>query len=82
MQDNYTTKYFNPKTLLGKFFQTKLRKGLWVVYDALWKVRFTVLHDPNNISSLSNIELKKYILPYILQMPKVQSWHLQSTSPP
>ena len=82
MQDKYTTQYFDPKTLSGKFFQTKLRKGLWIVYDTMWKVRFTVLHDPNNISSLSNIKLNKCIIPYILQMPKVQSWCLQSTSPP
>ena len=82
MQDKYTTKYFDPKTLSGDFFQTKLRKGLWMIYDALWKVRFSVLRDPNYTSSLSNIELNKFILPYILQIPKVQSWRLRSTSPP
>ena len=81
MQDKYTTKYFNPKTPLGDFFRTKLRNGMWIVYDALWKVRLTVLHDPNGISSLSNIELNKCILPYILQIPKVQYWCPGSTFP-
>lgn len=32
MQDKYTIKYVDPKTLPCDFFWTNLRKGLWIVY--------------------------------------------------
>ena len=31
--------------------------SLWTIYDKIWKVRNTMLHDPNDTESLGNVEL-------------------------
>ena len=70
-----------PQNPLRGLLSDQARKG------AVGGIRCTVeskVHNnlyPNDISSLSNIELNKCILPYILQIPKVQYWRPGSTFP-
>ena len=37
---------------------------LWTTYDSLWKARCDMLHDPDDVHSLSNIELNNRIRPF------------------
>jgi hypothetical protein len=38
-------------------FRDTLITSLWIIYDKIWKVRNTMLHDPNDVEALGNVEL-------------------------
>ena len=59
MQDHYDKFHSSNCTHSRERFQTTLIAGLWKTYDSLWKLRSALLHDPRDLSSLSNIELNK-----------------------
>ena len=64
MQDHYDKFLSKNCTHSRERFQTKLIAGLSKTYDSLWKLRSALLHDPRDLSSLSNIELNKRIHRY------------------
>jgi hypothetical protein len=67
MQDHYDKFHFSNCTHSRERFQTTLITGLWKMYDSVWKLRSALLHDPRDLSSLSNIELNKCIRRYYSQ---------------
>ena len=64
MQDHYDKFHSKNCTHSREHFQTTLIAGLWKTYDSLWKLRSALLHDPRDLSSLSNIKLNKRIHRY------------------
>ena len=57
MQDHYDKFHSSNCTHSRKRFQTTLIASDWKIYDSLWKLRSALLHDPQDLSSLSNIEV-------------------------
>jgi hypothetical protein len=67
MQDHYDKFHSSNCTHSRERFQTTLIASLLKTYDSLWKLHSALLHDPQDLSSLSNIKLNKCIRRYYSQ---------------
>ena len=63
MQSHYST-HHRDLHHTGTSFMATLTKSLWSLYDTLWKARCSLLHDPDDINSFSNIRLNDRIRMY------------------
>ena len=61
MEEVYTG---NARHLSGDRFQRHLIKGMWRIYNKLWKERCNMLHDPTDVTSLTNEELNDKLRMY------------------
>jgi hypothetical protein len=45
-------------------FRETLITSLWKIYDKIWKMRNAMIHDPNDVKSLGNVEINDCIHHY------------------
>ena len=64
MTQTYVTFHLNDVTQSRRRFQTSLITGLWTIFDNIWKLRNAMLHNPKDVTSLSNLALNKRIRTY------------------
>ena len=64
MTQTYVTFHLNDITQSRRRFQTTLITGLWTIFNNIWKLRNAMLHNPKDVTSLSNLALNKRIRDY------------------
>ena len=64
MTQTYFTFYLSDITQSRRRFQTTLITGLWTIFDNIWKLRNAMLHNPKDVTSLSNLALNKRVRAY------------------
>ena len=64
MTQTYVTFHLSDITQSRRRFQTTLITGLWTIFDNIWKLRNAMLHNPNDVTSLSNLALNKRVRAY------------------
>ena len=64
MTQTYVTLHKNDMTQSRRRFQTTLITGIWTIFDNIWKLRNAMLHNPEDVSSLSNLAVNKRIKAY------------------
>ena len=64
MTQTYVTLHKSDMTQSRRRFQTTLITGLWTIFDNIWKLRNAMLHNPEDVSSLSNLAVNKRIKAY------------------
>jgi hypothetical protein len=64
MTQTYLTFHRGNITQSRRRFQTTLITGIWTIFDNIWKLRNEMLHNPEDVSSLSNLAINKRIKAY------------------
>jgi hypothetical protein len=64
MTQTYVTLHRGDLTQSRRRFQTTLITGLWNIFDNIWKLRNAMLHNPQDVSSLSNLALNNRVRAY------------------
>ena len=64
MREHYKDYPSKNPSINHRQFRETLITSLWTIYDKIWKVRNAMLHDPNDIEALGNVELNDRIRHY------------------
>ena len=64
MREHYKEYPSKNPSINHRQFRETLITSLWTIYDKIWKVRNAMLHDPNDIEALGNVDLNDRIRHY------------------